>query len=318
MTSWTFGLRLISACLVTTAAMALWPKDAAAQRCPAGIPGQGNPGCIPPDVYAGNQGGQNHSSQVDDSAPLHLSWQAGHSALVWHPDATEVWAVWNAADLSEATGKALDACNKVMGDGCVVAVSSTGGTIAFGFGPDGYARAVWGNKKRDAVKKFNEQCALTAGNCRLAETITSTHIKRPVMVPILRTRSYLPNTRGAAAYGAVASPKTDPVGTKWQGHAWLVTGAPTYAAATDKAIMRCKVATGMDCGIDAHGVNSNIFLYTSQDDYFFWGVELTRQDAEASMPKRCKNHSKGKRCVITAFFDLQTPRDEVVTMSYTP
>lgn len=295
------------------------PEPAQAQRCPPGIPGQGNPSCIPPDILFSNQNGGQQAPQQSE-APVPVSWKAGHSALVWHPDATEVWAVWNANSVDDATDMAMNACTKVMGKGCVTAISSTGGTIAFGPGPDGYIRAAWGDKKKDAIKKFHQQCTAAGVTCRVQETFTSTHIKWPVMVMVqpMRTVAHLPETRGAAAYGAVASPKPDPVGTRWQGQVWLVTGQPTYAAATGKAVAACAAATGLKCEVDTHGVNSNIYLYTTQDDMFFWSVGLSRKEAEADMARRCKQRFKAKKCVIAGFYDMRTPRIEMVAMQWTP
>lgn len=294
----------------------LTPDKASAQSCPAGIPSGGNPGCIPPDVYNGGQG--NDSGGPADSAPLLQSWQAGHSALVWHQDATEVWAVWNAMSVSDATDMALKACNKVMSGGCVVASSSTGGTTAFGPGSDGYMRAAWGDKKSDAIKAFHKQCAEAGQACRLQETFTSTHIKRPVMIPIMRTVAHLPETRGIASYGAIASPRPEPVGTKWVGHVWMATGKATYAEATEQALARCRSATGMECALDTHGVNSNFYLYTTHDDMFFWSSGLSRKEAEAHLSKKCKQRFKGKKCSIVGFYDMATPRNDMVLMSMNP
>lgn len=314
-------MRFLSTALLFIALLvgfsAMVPEPAQAQRCPPGIPGQGNPSCIPPDILFGNQNGDQQAPQQAE-APLLVKWQAGHSALVWHPDATEVWAVWDADSVEDATYMAMKACNKVMGKDCAVAQASTGGTIVFGPGSDGYLRAAWGNKKKGAIKQFHKNCADAGISCRVQETITSTHIQRPAMVPILRTKSHLPDTRGAAAYGAVASPKPDPVGTKWQGQVWLVTGQPTYAAATDKAVAACAAATGLKCEVDTHGVNSNIYLYTTQDDMFFWSVGLSRKEAEADMARKCKQRFKGKKCVIAGFYDMQTPRNEMVAMQWNP
>lgn len=292
------------------------PEQAVAQGCPAGIPSGGNPNCIPPDVYNGNSGGATHS---DGGPPLLETWQAGHSAIAFHADSTQVWAAWNMIYLKDAEDKVLSACNQVMGGGCQLGLSSIGGTMAIGRGSNGYIRAAWGNKKKDAIKLFNEGCAKERVDCIVDNTITSTHIKRPVMVMItVRQMAELPETPGFARFGAVASPKQDPYGTKWQGHAWLVTGEPTFASATDKALARCRAATGMDCGLDTHGVNSNLYLYTTKDDYFFWSTGLSRKQAEAGLAKKCKAQHKGKKCAITAFYDTQTPRDEVVMLAYNP
>lgn len=297
---------------------AVAPEPAQAQRCPPGIPGGGNPACIPPDVYNGGQG--NDSGGAANSEPVPVSWKAGHSALVWHPDATEVWAVWNANTLEIATDLAMVACTAVMGEGCVTAISSIGGTIAFGPGPDGYTRAAWGAKKKDAIKKFHQQCAQAGVTCRVQETFTSTHIKWPVMVMVqpMRTVAHLPETRGVAAYGAVVSPKPDPVGTKWQGHVWMTTGKASYADATEQALALCRSATGLECGLDAHGVNSSFYLYTTNDDMFFWSLGLSRKEAEADLAKKCKLRFKGKKCSIVGFYDMATPRNDMVLMGMNP
>jgi len=283
---------------------------------PQGFPGRATPAAFPPDVFHGNQATE--AGPPDSGTPLIQKWQLGHSALAWHPDATEVWAVWNAIERSEAEELALAACNLVMDNGCTIAIAATGGTTAFGLGPDGYLRAAWADGERKAKESFDRQCAAAGVDCLLLQTFTSTHVLRPVEIVLQRTRAHLPETRGKAAYGAVASPESNVVGTRWQGHAWLVTGAPTYAAATDKVLAHCKAATGTECKLDAHGVNSNIFLYTTGDDFFFWSLGLSRKDADASLKKICRQHHKGKRCTITAFYDMETVRDEVVLLGYSP
>lgn len=297
------------------------PQTAWAQRCPPGIPGGGNPACIPPDILTGNSGGD--SSREAPVDPSFAGWTVSekqeptYAAVAWHPDSTEFWAVWKAIDSLPATqSMALDACNKVMRKGCRVGMSSTGGSIAMGYAQSGYGQKGWGKTKKEALKSMHDGCLQSTGlECREFETITSDPLIWHV-VKIDKTTVYFPENGGLARFGAIASPEQDPTDTKWQGYVWLVTGEPTYAAATDKALARCKAATGMTCRVDAHGVNTNLVLYTTKDDMFFWSHGLSRKDGEKSVARNCKSRHKGKKCAVVNFFDTQTPRDEMIGLEY--
>ena len=103
------------------------------------IGGQGVQGCAPMGVPT--DGYRDYKDQVQKEKNQHQEavdkeynkWKpkaAGttvvdsYSALAWHPDANDYWAIWD-SNTSEAFAKerALDYCNKAMKKGCTVAVS---------------------------------------------------------------------------------------------------------------------------------------------------------------------------------------------------
>ncbi len=111
-------------------------------NCPPGmyeIGGQGVIGCAPAGVPT--DGYRDYKDQVQREKNQHQEavdkeynkWKpkaAGttvvdsYSALAWHPDANDYWAIWD-SNTSEAFAKerALEYCNKAMKKGCTVAVS---------------------------------------------------------------------------------------------------------------------------------------------------------------------------------------------------
>ncbi|MBK8185041.1 MAG: DUF4189 domain-containing protein [Candidatus Competibacteraceae bacterium] len=128
---------LLASFLIAAASLA--PSGAFAEgNCPDGY--YPNPaGCAPAGVPT--DGYRDYKNQIQRESKEHQEavdkeynkWKQkahgvrevdSYSALAWHPDANDYWAIWD-SNTSEAFAKerALEYCNKAMKKGCTVAVS---------------------------------------------------------------------------------------------------------------------------------------------------------------------------------------------------
>jgi hypothetical protein len=74
---------------------------------------------------------------------------SSYISVYWHPDASDVWAVWNHENFYYAGLYAYSACVRVMGDGCALMVEGKLSTVAIA--RDQYGGILFG-KDRDPAK----------------------------------------------------------------------------------------------------------------------------------------------------------------------
>lgn len=102
-----------------------------------------------------------------------------YSALAWHPDANDYWAIWD-SNTSEAFAKerALDYCNKAMKKGCTVAVSGKNLGMAIAMVDGMITEVAWDVDADIAMMAVMKMCETKWGaeRCTLVNRIKPTKV----------------------------------------------------------------------------------------------------------------------------------------------
>ncbi len=167
--------------IVIALAWCLWPAAAQAQAyaCPGPGPGermvgmtQGGNGVAPVPLCVRDDSG--------GPAPPPAPPAEAHAALVWHPDAADVWVDGNYTGANNpAEGIALDACTKAMGDGCTAAGTWWNSSMAIIRDRNGYFYKGWAGEDGAERKQVLADCsAKQLLPCEIFVTIKSSTNRR--------------------------------------------------------------------------------------------------------------------------------------------
>ena len=85
-------------------------------------------------------------------------WVSNYVAVAWHPNASDVWAIWNAQSEEQAKEGALRLCTVAMSDGCTIAKAASNTSIAIARAPDGTLWSGWGETPRKAKNDVLASC----------------------------------------------------------------------------------------------------------------------------------------------------------------
>lgn len=229
----------------------------------------------------------------------------GYVAVVWHPEAADVWATRNRSSEADATASAMSACRDVMGDGCSVALSAWNSTIALAQGGDGQLAVGWGAKESEAVAKALENCRQRTPVCAVKRKFTA----KPYQV----AEDHYPGASVARmAWAMVGWAKTRPE-DKWLGKVWLASGQGDYAQTKRKLLDLCQRDTGIECeasqvvmGETATKTSGLLASYYQPGSGTMWFASPSHADAEARIKRDCA--SAGAVCTDLRFFDPFTVR----------
>ncbi len=218
-----------------------------------------------------------------------------HASIAWHPDVDQVWLEGNFDGPRGAQEKALAACQRAMGPGCVSIGEWANSTTAIARDWNGFLHSGWG-VNGDAAK------AAALANCGRdqplpCEIVASYGAGKQRATPDL--------AKARKLYGAAAwvedkrAPKTAP------GRAWIATGHPTLAAATGAAIAACQRANpGLTCIY--WGVSGNGVIQTYTNDGRPNGLpERDAKRAVAAMKALCAPQKQ--TCRPQAVYDSRRP-----------
>lgn len=289
-----FGmLRRAGAMLAVLLAWCVWPTAASAQAYPCGA------GAGPGERMVGMTQGGNGVASVplcvrDDSggppAPPPPPVEA-YAAMVWHPDAADVWVDGNyTGSNNPAEGIALAACNKVMGSGCEAAGTWWNSSMTLIRDKAGYFYKGWNGE--DAIERKRAMADCSAKQllpCEVFATIKASTNKR------------FPGSSVRKSYAASAWV----VGTVDEGYdhkIYVASGYRTADEATAAAVKACADATGRKC--EANTLTGNGFIQA----YRLFGtddsatVETTAKRAKEAAQANCKKQ-KSKSCELQAVFD---------------
>jgi Domain of unknown function (DUF4189) len=252
-------------------------------------------------------------------------WVDVYSAVAWHPDVADVWAVWNVRN-EQGSGNgaeryAMSACTRDMGEGCLLAGSAVGGTIAVARTARGTMRAAFGNTASQAKDRVMTECAAEKMDCKYLKSFTSESWKEyaesnsnerydrmKIYSPPAAQRSAVKNDAappnenttargniGAAAFSHGVKP--------WSEKVWLSGGHTNVEDAKKAALDRCRKESSAWCYV----------FVTSTDGYILVGVDSsgviranegsTLQVAELDAAKKCGEAKI--QCRITVRFDVK-------------
>ena len=174
-----FGIGMVLTMLVT----GLASESASAQNylCPAGAgPGErqvgmteggGNSGLASIPICVGVDEPQQSGSRPPAQQYTYF-WVSNYVAVAWHPDASDVWAIWNAQSEEQAKEGALRLCTVAMSKGCTIANAASNSSIAIARASDGTLWSGWGETPRKAKNDVLASCKKQGVRCLHERTFT--------------------------------------------------------------------------------------------------------------------------------------------------
>lgn len=278
-------------------AWCLWPTSAAAQAypCPSGPgPGEvqvgmtpGGNGVASVPVCASNGGG---GGTYAPPAPP----PEAHAALVWHPDAADVWVDGNyTGSNNPAESIALDACNRAMGGGCEAAGTWWNSSMTIIRNKAGYFYKGWNGEDGIERKQALADCsAKQLLPCEVFVTIKASTNKR------------LPGPSVRKFYAASAW-VTGTAEAGYNAKLYIASGYRNADEATAAAVKACADATGRPCEANALTGNGFIQAYRLHGTDDSATVETTSKRAKAAAQANCKKNAA--TCQLQAQFDSRKP-----------
>ena len=266
--------------------------------------------------YARQQQEQQQQQQqpYQGPPPPRQNWVTSYMSVVYHPEANDIWAVWDRrVSQEEADQSALGRCTQMMGDGCKVAAGGQGGTIAIARDTGGWLWWKWGDKPGDATRAVKEACSKTGIECDIFKTVTSTHwLEFEDGRREDRAQSYSPNNTASLlnTYAMVAWPTAEgakSMDAKLRGKAWLVSGSKGYESTKKSVLDQCKEATHVACEIGQHVSNGYLVQFQTKFGQTFWGNGLSQSEGDLRIEKDCRNQMKTE-CTLFAHYDAATRR----------
>ncbi len=162
-------------------------------------------------------------------------------AMAWHGEARHFWASYDYPVEDDAKKDALTACNKVMGSGCVVAVSGRNEVVSVYERDDG---ALVYNISHDGLRTphLYQSCEAIDKNCHLVKKIFAQQKISDVGTRPQFNKSFIApaasDGESRKRYGSIAwmgAESTHPLGNK----IWVSTGHQTRADAEKAALALC-------------------------------------------------------------------------------
>jgi hypothetical protein len=218
-----------------------------------------------------------------------------YASIAGHPDVDDVWMEGNFDGPRGAQEKALAACQRAMGSGCVSFGEWANSTTAIARDWNGFLYGGWG----------------VNGGAAKAAALANCGREQPLPCEIVGTygagkqRATPDLAKARKLYGAAAwvedkrAPKTASV------RAWIATGHPTLAAATGAAVAACERANpGLTCAY--WGVTGNGVIQTYTDRGVPNGLpERNAKRAAEAARKLCAK--EGGACILQKAYDTRRP-----------
>ena len=197
-----FGIGMMLAILV----MGFASESASAQNylCPAGAgPGErqvgmtqggGNSGLASiPICVSVDEPQQQQSGSGSPVQQYNYYWADNYVAVAWHPDASDVWAIWNAHSAEEAKEGALRLCAVAMNEGCTIASAGSNSSIAIARASDGTLWSGWGETPRKAKNDVLASCKKQGVRCAYERTFTGKPYRDAAgTMPLVKLEYYAP------------------------------------------------------------------------------------------------------------------------------
>ncbi|WP_428632082.1 hypothetical protein [Sphingopyxis sp.] len=285
-------LRRVGPLVVIALAWCLWPTAASAQAyaCPGPGPGermvgmtQGGNGVAPVPLCVRDDSG--------GSPPPPAPPAEAHAALVWHPDAADVWVDGNYTGANNpGEANALAACTKVMGAGCSPAGTWWNSSMTIIRDKAGYFYKGWagedGLERKQAIADCSAKQLLP---CEIFKTIGS------------GTNRRFPGADVRKSYAASAWV----IGTVDEGYdhkLYVASGYRSSDEATTAAVKACGDATGRKCEANALTGNGFIQAYRLGGTDDSATVETSAKRAKEAAKANCQK-LKATSCALQAQFD---------------
>jgi hypothetical protein len=205
-----------------------------------------------------------------------VEWIDSYASVVAHPDANDVWAVWNVTasqgGFDGANEIAMTACKAAMGDGCKVMDNARNGSVVVMRAHDGYFFASYGESFTQAEVNTYKLCRTNFFSCTNFRTITATPWKNDGFAGLHTPQLFDPakNAGGVPrnTHGAVALAKN--AGAMAVAKAWMSGGNTTRASAKAIVLKACEddiVKAGITgkCEVELIAANQTIIIATDEN-----------------------------------------------------
>jgi hypothetical protein len=245
---------------------------------------------------------------------------SSYISVYWHPDANDVWAVWNHENFYDAGLYAYAACMRIMGDGCVLMVEGKLSTVAIARDQNG--GLVFGKDGNPAKARslLNNYCAEQKLTCQIFREFTAKMPKKgkPFSEAYFAGSSAIYPERGRFAAGLT-------IRTYGSDELWVAVGAPTEKGAKSIARYFCEM-TNNQRGIGSCLENEKpqfvaesgyvlIFRDTGGKGDTVTGMD--KRDLEKRATALCIQRRK-TNCAAGAFLDTQVKRTALINFSKLP
>jgi Domain of unknown function (DUF4189) len=234
---------------------------------------------------------------------------------VGHPDAVEVWAIWDSASsLERVKADVLAACNRAMGSGCSFRTSGTNGTIVVLRTPNNELIHGWGGDAQEAEKEARKDCKKLGIECAAYKIFTAKPWKKRIggNEPD-RIKTYFPDPAKVVPYVAVVAwPGERTADQQWHGKSWVSSGIKGRTNAEREAIYECSKDSGTKCVIGAVSLGGALVTFSNnRDPRTFW-FALSSTKYLKSAQERCRVSLQGAQCTMMSMYDAQTRRMIIV------
>lgn len=240
-------------------------------------------------------------------------WASNYVAVAWHPNASDVWAIWNAQSEEEAKEGALRLCTVAMTKGCVIANVGSNSSISIARASDGTLWSGWGETPKKAKMAVLASCQKQGARCIYEKTFTGKPYRDAAgTMPLVKLEYYAPPFQAPLRnrYGALAW--IEATDARWDETIWMSSGHNTQEEAGDAVVAKCEKDSKLKCKVVQSNSNGFIVLYRDDQAALRVSGAQSADDAEKWSREVCK---KAKRsCKTLAVFDVRQPG--LVTRSF--
>ena len=302
--------KVIGICFASATGMVLVPTVGRAQSCPPGyvvVGGGGAYGCAPI-----SNGGNSTPRPREDEGVQSIRYtppekSATFVAIAWHPNANDVWAIWNNWSREGATRRALAACKSVMGEGCTIAGSTENGALVVARDENGWVSRVGHGVSREIARlELKQVCKDEGKDCRisqgwLAEPVPTFLRDTDPSQTYFPTKEVVQNTYTYIAWPTANSPN-------WKDKSWITSGFGSRDM-KDRVLAQCKTDSGVECEIGQTAINGVVVAYQFGPEAGFRSAATTNE-AEAAIQAKCAENQM--ICVIGKSYDSRTRRFAII------
>lgn len=242
-----------------------------------------------------------------------------HVAVAWHPDANDVWAIWNVRDSQGGDAAAkravLSDCGQIMGEGCTIANAGRNSSVAIGRNRRDFLFAAWGENSVTAKKTLIDNCTETPP-CTVLHVFNAKPWVEYSDVPGFdELKRFRPNPRSVKArFGAVAMAEAD--NPRWARTAWVSSGHTSLQAAIKAALDKCNVDIGIFCESYTTVRDGVVAVYWDESGNLRMRSGPNMDDVRRGVRTVCKRDRV--KCDVAELIDIKQPGLAVLNPTTSP
>jgi Domain of unknown function (DUF4189) len=268
------------------------------------LPAHAEGGC--PDNYRPTPGTYEINGVPQACEPISSSSYTVDSyvAVAWHPDATDVWAAWNARYQKTAEDRSMENCMAAMGSGCLSAGSGRNASIAILRSASGMVNMGWGANVKDAKRQAFINCNSRQEKCGYLNSFTAKPWQEQRGGPRYgNPKLYAPPATASLRrnHGAVAW--INNASGVWGDYAWVGGGYASQDEASKAVIAECARASGQICSLARWNMNGFIALTRDSKNAVRATGDQTKALVEAEVKSICKKAKE--KCFPIGTFDMK-------------